>query len=236
MKKFLFIFLIGSLIIGGALYHFRETEEVSDLVEIVNEQINYTQHLTFKGRVCVVKFGNIPDAEVAFVKRQIVSYYGFTIDSTIVIGLPDSAYHAPKKRYKAMRLLHFLREIKPNNCDKIIGLTTKDISASKGKIEDSGIIGYGFLGGESCVVSSFRIGRGKVSEKKFRDRLAKVALHEIGHTLGLPHCEHSPVCMMNDARGTIKQIDKEKIALCSACMQKISYIKIKQKYALLNSF
>jgi archaemetzincin len=231
MKKIIFIFLIISATIASAFYYFRETKEVHQIVDFAYEQINHTQHLTFKGRICVVLLGKFPPVETALVKRQIMDYYGFTIDSTIVIALPDSAYYAPKKRYKAIRLLHFLREIKPANCDKIIGLTTKDISASKGQIEDAGILGYGFLGGESCVVSTYRMGRKKNSEAKFRERLSKVALHEIGHTLGLPHCEHSPLCVMNDAKGTLRQIDKEKLALCPACLTRIDFVRSIKKVA-----
>jgi len=48
-----------------------------------------------------------------------------------------------------------------------------------------------------------------------------VALHEIGHNLGLPHCENDKKCMMNDARGTIKQVDAEKVWLCEKCKNQI---------------
>ena len=49
------------------------------------------------------------------------------------------------------------------------------------------------------------------------ERLKKVALHEIGHNLGLEHCSNNKECMMNDADGTIKQVDREKIWFCKKC-------------------
>jgi hypothetical protein len=47
----------------------------------------------------------------------------------------------------------------------------------------------------------------------------------MGHTLGLPHCDHTPTCLMNDARGTIRQIDREEPALCPVCLGRVGFVK-----------
>ena len=44
---------------------------------------------------------------------------------------------------------------------------------------------------------------GGASEALVRERLWKVAIHELGHTLGLPHCPNNG-CLMQDAHGTVK--------------------------------
>ena len=48
-----------------------------------------------------------------------------------------------------------------------------------------------------------------------------VLVLEIGHNLGLSHCTNNKECIMNDADGTIKQVDREKIWFCEKCWDKI---------------
>ena len=102
--------------------------------------------------------------------------------------------------------------------DIIVGLTRQDISTTKGRHKDWGIFGLGELWGSACVVSSHRLIRklGKKDLRRGLRRVVKVAIHEVGHVLGLPHCE-SPRCVMNDAKGTIKTVDLETGHLCEKC-------------------
>ncbi len=51
-------------------------------------------------------------------------------------------------------------------------------------------------------------------------RLVKVVNHELGHTLGLPHCP-SAGCLMEDAKGTIVTVDNETGAFCDGCKKKL---------------
>jgi archaemetzincin len=62
------------------------------------------------------------------------------------------------------------------------------------------------------------------SKELFQERLAKVCLHEIGHNLGLPHCTSGDKrCFMNDAKGSIKEVDQEKLFLCEKCKKQLNH-------------
>lgn len=87
---------------------------------------------------------------------------------------------------------------------------------TNGEHEDWGIFGLGELAGRVCVVSTFRLGARGADETKLRERLRKVAIHEVGHVMGLPHCTHKH-CVMRDAEGSIATVDAETGAFCQEC-------------------
>jgi archaemetzincin len=129
--------------------------------------------------------------------------------------LPRPAYYSPRKRYRAERLLAYLNERMPKNGWRILGLTDVDISTTKGKVADWGVMGLGELPGTATVISSFRCRMKSKGPAHAIERLAKVAVHEIGHTLGLDHCP-TRGCLMEDANGKVVTTDRER-DFCSKC-------------------
>ena len=85
---------------------------------------------------------------------------------------------------------------------------------------DWGIFGLGSRPGPTCVLSTHRLARDTWDPARIRSRLRKIALHELGHNLGLPHCPDS-ACFMRDALETILTIDDAPEHLCDKCQQKI---------------
>ncbi|MCP9753084.1 matrixin family metalloprotease [Ferruginibacter sp. HRS2-29] len=124
------------------------------------------------------------------------------------IPLPATAWYPKRQRYRADSIIQFLNRRTAEN-HVSIGLTTKDISTTKGNIEDWGVMGLGFRPGKACVASTFR-----VSKTKQGDQLFKVSIHELGHTQGLPHC---PVkhCFMRNAEGG--NPTDEETGFCNDC-------------------
>ena len=151
--------------------------------------------------------------------KNISATYNCTITEIRRIPvLPAAAYYKPRNRYRAPALLEYLNEI--SGSDKVIGITAKDISTTSNGIYDWGVMGLANCPGKSCVISSFRM---KTTNKKlFEDRFIKVALHELGHTMGLPHCIFSKTCFMEAAEGTIKSVDRETRFLCTNCKKLIN--------------
>jgi len=138
-------------------------------------------------------FSGIGDEEVNYVFSELKKVYP-DVNLNRSIPLQASAFYAARNRYRADSLIQFL-DRRTARGHVTIGLTGKDISTTKNGIADWGVMGFGFCPGKACIASSFRLSN---AEKLMQ--LFKVAIHELGHTQGLPHCSVSS-CFMRDAEG-----------------------------------
>ncbi|MGU3376057.1 Zn-dependent protease [Chryseobacterium sp. M5A1_1a] len=124
------------------------------------------------------------------------------------IDFPKNTYYKERNRYRADSIIKFLSG-KTKDGFVTIGLTSKDISATKGKVKDFGIMGLGYRPGKACVASMFRLDKENVDEQFY-----KIAIHELGHTQGLPHCPEK-MCFMRNAEG--KNPTNEETDFCKKC-------------------
>lgn len=134
---------------------------------------------------------------------------GYAVELLPAKPIPQSAYYAPKKRYRADKIIA-LQKAEYKDCNEVvvIGVTKKDISTTIHGQKDYGIMGLSYRPGNSCVVSSYRV--------RDRKNLHKLVLHEFLHSRGLPHCQKDdPRCYMKDAKGKGNVAIQEH--LCESC-------------------
>ena len=154
------------------------------------------------------------------------AYYS---EKEIDAALGNAFVNIKSPRYRADSLLIDLFQNRPDSIDYLLGITSKDISTtkrdSKGNIRqpkskylDWGIFGLGYKPGVSCVISTYRLNNGK--SDLLISRVQKIAVHEIGHNMGLDHCE-TEKCVMQDAVETISTVDNEGFELCERCYKKL---------------
>lgn len=155
--------------------------------------------------------------EIAAVSGAIDAFFAVRVQVLPAQKLPARAWYAPRRRHRAEIVLEELEGLAPitsMSALKVVGLTAADISTTNGTIADWGVLGLGGIDRPACVLSSFRCKRNARSQAHARERLAKVVVHELGHTFGSEHC---PVvgCLMQDAQGTVKTVDAER-TFCEA--------------------
>ena len=181
--------------------------------------------------VGIQPYGIFPEDKTDTIAKTISDFYQI---KTVVLPSKEMYKEAftevKSPRYRADKMIRLQKENKVDTLDYILGLTTKDISITKkdkwGKVKeptykyaDWGIMGLAYCPGNSCIVSTFRIQHS--NQKKHFTRFKKVAVHEFGHNLGLPHCPDK-TCVMTDAVESVQTIDNAKLALCGKCKAQLN--------------
>ena len=159
-------------------------------------------------RVIIIQpFSDFSPALSANVFTQLKAINENTILRT-AIPLPAQSYYPSRNRYRADTIIRYLSYF--GSIDSVvIGLTYEDISTTKGKFADFGVMGLGYCPGKACVVSTYRLTKTYLAEQFY-----KVAIHELGHTQGLPHCPDK-TCFMRDAEGGNPLNDEKDF--CESC-------------------
>lgn len=166
--------------------------------------------------VAILPLGAVPADELEAVRQNIERIHH--VRSTVLPpkSLPASAFVISRDRYDASALLTFLNDQCPPNFARVLGVTERDIGVDRGNERASGIMGLAELNEKAGIVSTHRLSFGNAGLSLRTERLSRVAAHELGHTLGLPHCE-TPRCLMNDAHGAVATIDASTGELCWHC-------------------
>lgn len=141
------------------------------------------------------------------------------------VPLPRMAWYPPRRRWRAERLLDFLdaRYRDAPSTTHVLGLTSRDISTTKEPYEDWGILGLSDTPGRSAVASSFRTHRRARSRAHALWRMTTTAVHEMGHSFGLEHCDE-PRCVMRDAEGSVLNVDDGDGQLGPVCRRRLEQL------------
>jgi archaemetzincin len=99
--------------------------------------------------------------------------------------------------------------------DRVLGVTAADLY--------TGVYGFIFglarIQGTPAVISLARLGTPDPS--RFRERVAKEAVHEIGHTLGADNCPNGG-CVMSKS-DSVEAVDRKTRAFCGRCSPTIEF-------------
>ena len=191
-------------------------------------------------KVGIQPFENFDRSLTDTVLNALASTYAVKVYVLERKPLPEEAFiHVKTPRYRADKLISMSKKQKPDSLDFVVLLTDKDISTTKrdnlgrikapeSKYRDWGVFGLGYRPGPSCIVSTYRLKN--TDQGKFIERLKKVSIHELGHNMGLDHCE-SEHCVMRDAVETIKTIDRVDSNVCDQCRRKLGSFAIMTSFA-----
>jgi archaemetzincin len=167
------------------------------------------------GIIGVVPVGNLTGPAPKIIAAHISGY--FNLDARVLppLDLPVKALDRQRLQYDAGRLISILEARPLTDHLKFIAVLNVDIFVPI----FTHVFGEARQGGTVAVVSLFRLGASLPSSRPPHDgilaRVAKVALHELGHLFNLQHCDNEK-CLMHFSGG-LEDLDRLAFNLCRYC-------------------
>ena len=161
--------------------------------------------------------------EIDPVINEIFSFYNKRVIVLKPINIPATFLNPAIEKYSADSIILLLSKLQNDTIVEIIGLTNKPIFTIKKtkytSYYDEKIFGMAHQPGNSCVVSDYRFRT--INTTVFNNIFRNVIIHEVGHNLGLPHCQDI-TCIMSTNTGDVEKLNNNNNAYCKKCKKIIN--------------
>jgi len=165
------------------------------------------------GSIIVSPIGDIPSWMSDIIATDVGDFFEFSTRVEKILDDIFFAYDADRNQYHSTKILEKLAKNAPNDCIKIIAVTKEDLFIPI----LTHVYGEAQLGGKACIVSIARLIADLEVEivNKGCKRIVKEAIHELGHTFDLRHCEDER-CLMHYCR-RLEDVDRKSSRFCRYC-------------------
>jgi archaemetzincin len=130
---------------------------------------------------------------------------------------PGFAWDVSRAQYHSTKILERMVALPSGDCSRMIGIADVDFFVPIFTF----VFGEAQLDGHCAVVSTYRLAEEHYglppNEAKLGERLLKEAVHELGHTFGLHHCDNWQ-CVMASSH-SVERLDLKSAEFCDECAE-----------------
>jgi len=163
---------------------------------------------------CGTHKGLLPD-----LGRSLEYVFGIAVERHPPGFDPEVAFDASRGQYNSRVLLGQLLDEAPAKAERVLGVTAVDLFIPV----LTHVFGEAQLDGRAALVSTHRLDTTLYGLPENRpllaERLCKEAIHELGHTCSLFHCEDS-LCVMSSST-YVEEIDLKSDRFCAHCERSV---------------
>ena len=170
-------------------------------------------------KISLVKIGHVDERIMLYVKIVIEGIFNKKIDIVSFAHDPDYAYNKRRKQYHSSEILQKLRKLELPDYESVLAVIDVDLYVP----ELTFVFGEADLKNKVSIISLTRLRQEfynlPADLSLLNQRIITEAVHELGHTYGLRHCQYDN-CVMFFSR-TLSDTDKKGSGFCDLCEKKL---------------
>ncbi|MDI6890426.1 MAG: archaemetzincin family Zn-dependent metalloprotease [Thermodesulfovibrionales bacterium] len=166
--------------------------------------------------IVIIPIGKIDSEVLRDIANALKEAFHCEVEINKGISIPQDALNTRRRQYHSTTILKKIKSIKPENFNRVLSVIDVDLYVPE----------LNFVFGEADIYSGVTV----ISLKRLRQefyglrpdkglfhlRAIKEAIHEIGHTYGLDHCQN-PKCIMYFSN-TLRDTDNKGPGFCNTCL------------------
>ncbi|MEW6163310.1 MAG: archaemetzincin family Zn-dependent metalloprotease [Nitrospirota bacterium] len=169
--------------------------------------------------ILIIPIGNIDSEILRDIANALKKAFHCEVEINKGISIPQDALNTRRRQYHSTTILKKITPTPMNRCggfNRVLGVIDADLYVP----ELNFVFGEADIYSGVTVISLTRLRQefyGLHSDKGlFHLRAIKEAIHEIGHTYGLDHCQN-PKCIMYFSN-TLRDTDNKGPGFCNTCL------------------
>ena len=175
--------------------------------------------------ITLISFGPVKKEIMEHLAASIYEQCGLACKIEKSINIPKHTYNEVRVQYNSKLILKYFIGNYTFNTPKVIGVTQVDLYVPILKY----VFGLAQIQGQCAIISLYRLYPEFYTEPAnpglLLKRAEKIALHELGHTLGLTHCRNK-LCVMHSSI-QITDMDFKQSIFCSTCSELFNWYREK---------